>query len=157
MDRCQSSRGRQFQPRAGSKLVAASSSRFRCQSIPPGSFRLPRIQVRRLRMESCLPNWQNREVNSGGASSIGGFSQLALRQTSSRASLRPVPSFRFRPFGRVRRQNHCRGLRPQNNGQPRAFWNPSQFIQPRAITMGSTGRGVTSGPAKPGWLSGRAG
>ena len=25
------------------------------------------------------------------------------------------------------------------------------------LTMGSTGRGVTSGPAKPGWLSGRAG
>ena len=25
------------------------------------------------------------------------------------------------------------------------------------LTMGSTGRGVTSGPAKPGWLRGRAG
>jgi hypothetical protein len=138
-------------------LVAASGSGFRWNFVPPASVRLPRLQVRRLRMESLLANWQNRTMSSGGASVFGGFSGLALRQASPRASLRPVPSFGFRPFARALRQHHFQGLRPQNNGQVEALWNPSHFNQPRAITMGSTGRGVTSRPAKPGWLSGRAG
>ncbi len=157
MDRSQTSRGRHFQLLAGSTLVAASSSRFRCQSTPPGSFKLPQLQVCRLRMESWLPNWQNRAISCGGASRFGGFSGLALRQASSRASLPPVALFKAWTFAKVHRQHCFLGLWPQNNSHTRPLWNPSQYNQPRAITMGSTGRGVTSGPAKPGKFSGGAG
>jgi hypothetical protein len=137
--------------------VAASSGKSRCYSIPPANPKLPMLQVHRLRMESWLPNWQNRAMNFGGASGCGGFSGLALRQASSTASLWPVPSFQFRPFGQALRMLSSPSLPHQNNGQAQVRWNPSQFNQPRAITMGSTGRVVSSWPASPGWLSGRAG
>jgi len=108
-------------------------------------------------MESWLPNWQNRVMNSGGASGCGGFSGLALRQASLTASLWSVPSFKAGPFARQLRQFHNRRLRPQNNGQAKALWNPSQFNQPRAITKGSTRTPVSSAAAKPGKLGGGAG
>ena len=137
--------------------MAAPSGKLRRRLNPSASFKLPRHQVFRLRMESWLPNWQNRIMNSGGASGCGGFSELPLRQAASRASLPPVPSFQLGPFGTPPRMLRCRSLRPQNNGRAKALWNPSQFNQPRAITMGSTGRVVSSWPASPGWLNGRAG
>ena len=137
--------------------MAASSGKLWCHSIPPGNFRLPRLQVRRLRMERWLPNWQNRAMSGGGASCCGGFSGLASRQAPSRASLRPVPPFEAGPFGTAPRMLRCRSLRPKNNGQAEALWNPSKSIQPRAITMGSTRTPVSSGPAKPVEPSGGAG
>jgi hypothetical protein len=146
--------------RAGSKSVAVSSGKIRC--LFPTHRQLPgcsSFELRRLRMESWLPNWQNRAMNSGGASGCGGFSGLALRQTSSNGF---APAGAFVPV---------QALRP-GDGENVAFSEPSaskqrpgqrlsgirrNSIQPRAITMGSTGRGVSSGPASPGWLSGRAG
>ena len=143
--------------RAVSKSVAASGGKLRCYSIPPANPKLPMLQVHRLRMESLLPNWQNRAMSSGGASGCGGFSGLALRQASSAVSLWSVPSFKAGPFAEQRRKIHNWRLRPQNNGQAQALWNPSKSNQPRAITMGSTRTPVSSGPAKPGKLGGGAG
>jgi hypothetical protein len=108
-------------------------------------------------MESWLPNWQNRAMNFGGASGCGGFSGLALWQASSTASLWPVPSFQFRPFGQALRMLYFSSLRHQNNGQAQVRWNPSHFNQPRAITKGSTRTPVSSAAAKPGELGGGAG
>ena len=108
-------------------------------------------------MESWLPNWQNRVMTFGGASGCGGFSGLALRQASSTVSLWPVPSFKAGPFARQLRRIHDRRLRPQKNGQAEALWNPSQFNQPRAITMGSTRTPVSSAAAKPVESGGGAG
>ena len=131
----------------------------RCAAFPshqPASGR-PGTRVQRLRMETWLPNWQNRGMNNGGASGRGGFSELPLRQTSSRASPRPVPSLHFGPFGRARRRLQPLRFRHQNNGKNQVLWNPSQSTMPRAITRPSTGRGVSSWPASPGWVLGRAG
>jgi len=108
-------------------------------------------------MESWLPNWQNRIMNGGGASGNAGFSRLALRQALSMASPWPLPPFEAGPFGTARRMLCFRSLRPQNNGQSEALWNPSQFNKPRAITMGSTRTPVSSAAAKPGKLGGGAG
>ena len=42
-------------------------------------------------------------------------------------------------------------------GFGRAAWASSSQMRAAHITKPSTGRGVTCGPAKPGWLCGRAG
>ena len=131
----------------------------RCAAFPshqPASGR-PGTRVQRLRMETWLPNWQNRGMSSGGPSTFGGFSGLALRWCFPKVSFRPVPPLQSGPFGKAWRRLQAQRLRRQNHRQTQALWNPAQSTKPRAITMGSTGRGVSSGPAKPGWLSGRAG
>ena len=137
--------------------MAAPSGKLGCHPSPQASSRLPRLPGSRLRMESWLPNWQNRAMSSGGASGFGGFIRLALRQAHSAASPWPVPSLQFRPSGQALRMLRSLSLRHQNSGQAQVRWNPSHSTKPRAITMGSTGRGVSYGPASPGWLSGRAG
>ena len=92
-------------------------------------------------------------MNSVAPSGSGGSSKPSSCQLKVSSPVGQVRGESARKAGRFVSPRTSRVLGRASAGSGGKF-NSRGIPQ---LTMGSTGRGVTSGPAKPGWLSGRTG
>ena len=87
------------------------------------------------------------------ASRFGGNSKSGWRKLKVGSTVGLLPGESGRKVCRFVSPGRCRVLESASANDGGKF-NLRGIPQ---LTMGSTGRGVTSGPAKPGWFRGRAG